>query len=399
MRAEGANQSLVEQLIARGALWSPPLIDAFRATPRHLFLDRVYHHHPERGWREIDTTRPGRGELRLIYSDRALTTRLSTPEIERGSLAISSSSQPSLMAQILEDLRLAPGQRVLEVGAGTGYNAALLAYAVGGEGKVTSIDVDRVVLGEARRHLEALPGREVELRHGDGRRGYPDGAPFDRILATAATPDLEPAWLEQLAEGGLLEAPLDLAPGLSYLVCGTVREGRFEGRLLRPAYFMPLREEGTTGRGPTPLLPGPERMTDVPAPWAGWLGRRPTTWALSGGGLLVALAFLGWLEGLSVGYAILPDDRPAYGVGDLVRGQVCWVSARTWRVSGKAGHELGLRLWRKFLDEGGPWPTEFRLTAQVGEAARAEGRLAYRKQGARCGQVWELIEARERGGV
>src|SRR6516162_1559401 len=181
--AEQANQRLVDQLIARGALWSRPLIEAFRATPRHRFLDRVWHYQRQQGgWREVRTHAPGRHELRLLYADRALTTRLSEPAPGQPPAPISSSSQPSLMAEILEDLRLSPGLRVLEIGAGTGYNAALLAYMVG---RVVSLEVDRGVLAEAEQHLRAFPDRHVELRHGDGRLGCPEDAPFDRILVTA----------------------------------------------------------------------------------------------------------------------------------------------------------------------------------------------------------------------
>jgi protein-L-isoaspartate(D-aspartate) O-methyltransferase len=419
--AEDANEELVDQLIGRGALWSGPLIAAFRATPRHRFLDRVFHF--QRGsegvWREVDTRQPGRSELRLLYSDRALTTRLSEPAGGRPAVPISSSSQPSLMAQMLEDLRLRPGLRVLEIGAGTGYNAALLAHVVG---LVYSLDVDRRVLAEAEEHLRAFPEREVIFRLGDGRLGWPAAAPFDRIVVTAATPDLEPAWLEQLAGDGLLLAPMELAPGLAYLVCGGLRGGCFEGRLTRPAYFMPLRAEGTEGDKETgrrgdkeiesqhsslspclpvslsPCLPqpGPEELTAVPAPWAEWLERRPPC---GGPGLLPALAFLGWLEGLAVCVQNLADGRIFYGVADRSAGHACWLGNREWRVTGNAGRDLGNRLWRIFLDAGGPWPTEFRLRAwPLGEdvPARSHQRWSYRRLGTRCEQVWELIERRER---
>jgi protein-L-isoaspartate(D-aspartate) O-methyltransferase len=403
--AEEANQHLVDQLIARGALWSPALTDAFRATPRHRFLDRVYHYQRDRpgraegGWREVSTRAPGRAELRLLYSDRALTTRLSQPGEGRAPVPISSSSQPSLMAQMLEDLRLGPGLHTLEVGAGTGYNAALLARVVG---RVVSVDVDRRVLAEAAEHLRAFPDRQVVLCHGDGRLGWPGEAPFDRILVTAATPDLEPAWLGQLAEGGLLLAPWEMAPGLAYLVRGGVRAGRFEGRLVRPAYFMPLRAEDDTGRdgsGPALLLPAPDRLAAVPAPWADWVERRP---ACGGPGLLPALAFLAWLEGLAVAGQTLPDGRTFYGVGDLVQGHVCWLGGQEWRVSGEAGRELGRRLWRGFLDAGGPWPTEFRLYAWPRDAADAlepageGGARTYRRQGPCCEQRWQLAGPRDR---
>jgi protein-L-isoaspartate(D-aspartate) O-methyltransferase len=395
--ADEANQVMVDQMIARGALWSRSLIEAFRATPRHLFLDRIFHYQQNQGWREVKTTSPGRNELRLIYSDRALTTHLSS-EGERGPVPISSSSQPSLMAQMLEDMQLRSGLRSLEIGAGTGYNAALLARVVG---PVISVDIDRAVLAEAERHLACLPERPVRFHHADGRGGYPAEAPYDRIMVTAATPDLEPAWLEQLGPGGRLLAPLDLTPGLAYLVCGTMVEGHFEGRLTRPAYFMPLREEYEAGRETSAgLLPVAERMSSVVAPWADWGERRSTGY---GARLVPMLAFLGWLEGLTVATASGPDGRLNYGVGDLVRGNACWLGAREWRVTGKEGRELGERLWRTFLDAGGPWPTEFLLRAyppgqEVELPDRSEQGLVYRRQGTACTQVWEMIEVRQRAG-
>jgi protein-L-isoaspartate(D-aspartate) O-methyltransferase len=398
--AEEAHHRLIDQIIARGALWSAPLVEAFRATPRHRFLDRVYHYTRQHGWREVQTRKPGRAELRLLYSDRALTTRLSGPAEGQPAVPISSSSQPSLMAQMLEDLRLAGGLRALEIGSGTGYNAALMASVVG---RVVSVEVDRRVLAEAQEHLRRFPDRAVEFRHADGRVGLPDEAPFDRILVTAASPDLEPAWLEQLAPAGLVQAPLELAPGLAYLVRATVKGGCFEGRLTRPAYFMPLRAEGESGRsdgaGASAVLPGPEGLQAVAAPWADWAERRAP-----GGGpsLLPALAFLGWLQGLAVSYQTLPDGRAAYAVGDMVQGHACWLGTREWRVTGPAGHDLGGRLWQTFLGAGGAWPTEFRLRAfprdrgADGPPSAAGARLSFRRQGPRCVHLWELVEPRSR---
>src|SRR5262249_54356023 len=141
-----ANEQMVDRLIAEGTLWSAPLITAFRATPRECFLDRVFQYHRKSGrWREIITRDPGPEELRLLYSDRALITRLSPPQPGEPEMPISSSSQPSLMAQMLEDLRPGPGMRILEIGAGTGYNAALLA-PLARPPPVVSIDLDRPAL-------------------------------------------------------------------------------------------------------------------------------------------------------------------------------------------------------------------------------------------------------------
>jgi protein-L-isoaspartate(D-aspartate) O-methyltransferase len=384
---------MVDRMIGLGSLWSPGLIAAFRDTPRHRFLHRVYQFQRRAGrWREVVTRDPGPDELRLLYSDRALITRLSPAPRAGAPVPISSSSQPSLMAQMLEDLRPRPGQRVLEVGAGTGYNAALLAH-VAGPGRVWSIDVDRQVLSEAWEHLNAFPGRHVELRHADGRCGYAEAAPFDRIMVTAATPDLEPAWLEQLAPGGLLLAPLALAPGLAFVLCGTVTDGTFEGRLTRAAFFMPLRAEGEA------VVPGSEAppagpFANVRAPWAGWFERRrPRPGWL---GFVQSLALYAFLRGLRVSYQSLPDGETTFGVAEP-DGTACWLGESAWHVVGEAGRALGERLWRAFLDAGGPWPTEFRLRASPrGEVAPGGGREVYKRQGPRCRQVWELIEPRER---
>jgi protein-L-isoaspartate(D-aspartate) O-methyltransferase len=395
--AEAIHRHLIEQLIGRGALWSPRLIEAFRATPRHRFLDRVYHYERQHGWQEVSARNPGRRELRLLYSDRALTTRLSDPG-STAPLPISSSSQPSLMAQMLEDLDLEPGLRTLEVGTGTGYNAALLAWMVG---KVISIDVDQRVLAEAAEHLRGFPDRDVELHHADGRRGHPAGAPYDRIMVTAATPDLEPAWLAQLAEDGQLQAPLELAPGVAYLVQGTVRGGRFEGQLTRAAYFMPLRAEHEVGRESLPaghaLLPSPELLPSVLAPWADWAPRRNTC---GGPGLLSSLLFWGWLHGLAVSVQALGNDT-LYGVADLVRGHACWLGLREWRITGDSGRKLGGRLWHSFLDAGGPWPSEMHLTAWPAELPHLApleepGRNTFRRHGPRCQTLWHLQEPRRR---
>ncbi|MCZ9339668.1 methyltransferase domain-containing protein, partial [Streptomyces sp. TRM76130] len=99
----------------------------------------------------------------------------------------SSSSQPSLMALMLAELRVADGDRVLEIGAGTGYNAALLCHRLGDDGLVTTVDLDPEITDSARRHLDAA-GYHPAVVTGDGARGVPGRAPYDRIIATCALP-------------------------------------------------------------------------------------------------------------------------------------------------------------------------------------------------------------------
>jgi hypothetical protein len=270
-----------------------------------------------------------------------------------------------------------------------------LAHVVA-PGRVLSIDVDRQVLAEAWDHLHAFADRRVELRHADGRCGYAEAAPYDRIMVTAATPDLEPAWLEQLAPGGLLLTPLALAPGLAFIACGTVADGTFDGRLTRAAYFMPLRAEGESGSSEAAALPVYGPLQIFPAPWAGWFERKRSRpgWL----GFVQAMVFYGLLRGLRVSYQMLADGEATYGVSDRDGAAVCWLGEQQWRVSGR-GRDLGEGLWRAFLDAGGPWPTEFRLRATArGDLAPGSGREVYERPGPRCRQVWELREQRERPG-
>jgi protein-L-isoaspartate(D-aspartate) O-methyltransferase len=389
-----ANEEMVDRLIAEGALWSRRLIAAFRATPRHHFLDRVFLYQRRReAWRELITRDPGPEELRVVYSDRALITHLSPTARPGTGTPISSSSQPSLMAQMLEDLQLAPGLNTLEVGAGTGYNAALLAHVVG-SGRVLAVDVDRGVLAEAWDHLRRFAERRVELRHADGRHGYPEAAPFDRIMVTAATRDLEPDWLDQLSAGGLLLAPLALAPGLAFVVCGTVRDGVFDGRLTRAAYFMPLRGEDEAGFSDTETPLAGEGARTLRAPWAGWFDRRRPriNWL----GFVQSLACYGWLRGLAVHYRTRTTGQPEFGVSEPDGSAWCWLGADAWQVSGESGQALGRGLWGAFLEAGGPWPTEFRLRASPSGGLCAGGPEAYLRRGPRCQQLWELNEPRER---
>jgi protein-L-isoaspartate(D-aspartate) O-methyltransferase len=125
--------------------------------------------------------------------------------------ALSSSSQPGIMAQMLEHLHLMPGLQVLEIGAGTGYNAALLGELVGPHGRVVTLDVDATVAARARQQL-ASGGHRAEVVVGDGIEGWRAAAPFDRIV-TATPPLIPKAWLEQLRPGGLLEVPMMLGRG------------------------------------------------------------------------------------------------------------------------------------------------------------------------------------------
>ena len=131
-------------------------------------------------------------------------------------IPVSSSSKPDLMLRMLEELDVADGHRVLEIGTGTGYNAALLAHRLGSE-NVFSVDVDPALIDTARPRLARL-GYHPTLAAVDGAGGLAEHAPCDRIIATCSVPAVPPAWIEQLRPGGAILADVEGPLGAGNLV-------------------------------------------------------------------------------------------------------------------------------------------------------------------------------------
>jgi protein-L-isoaspartate(D-aspartate) O-methyltransferase len=161
-------------------------------------------------------------------------------KFDEGGRAISSSSQPAIMAIMLEQLALQPGHNVLEIGAGTGYNAALMAHIVGEHGHVTTMDIETDLVESARAHLAAAGFAQVQVICGDGMLGYAANAPYDRIILTVAGWDIPPQWLAQLRPDGLLVLPLSFyGPQLS--IAFERQGGRLVSRSVKECGFMPIR--------------------------------------------------------------------------------------------------------------------------------------------------------------
>lgn len=200
--------------LRRGRSVTTPAVDAaFRTVPRHLFVPQVV---PEEA-----------------YRDTAIPTRWA------GGWPTSSSSQPAIMAIMVEQVNLTAGHRVLEIGAGTGYNAAILRELVGPSGQVVTIDIQADVAADAAAHLRAAGYDDVRVVTGDGGFGHPGGAPFDRIVVTAGITDASPHWVEQLGEGGMLVAPLRVSTMM--LSVALVKQGiLLRSRSVQCCGFMPL---------------------------------------------------------------------------------------------------------------------------------------------------------------
>ena len=244
--ADRRNQLLIDDLRAHGWLRSPQVERAFRATPRHLFLPGV--------------------PLDHVYRDGPVVTKWAE------NVPISSSSQPTSMAIMLEALALQPGQQVLEIGAGVGYNAALMAHLVGTAGHVVTIDVDEDITDAARDHLRGAGVSEVAVVQGDGGLGYAAGAPYDRIIVTAGANDIAPAWWDQLATGGRIVVPITgIDPRQSnQLLLALDRIGdHLEGGVASVMRFVPMRGAITSEVKADPAVLA--RLAVLPA------GNRPDT--------------------------------------------------------------------------------------------------------------------------
>jgi len=174
---ERERERLVQNLIRWGYLRSPQIIEAFREVPRHEFIPRNL-----------------RGEA---YADHPLPIGLGQ-----------TISAPSMIAIMMETLDLERGQKVLEIGAGSGYNAALLASVVGKSGKVVTVERIQELAAFARENLRRAGFGRVKVIVGDGTLGYPEGAPWDRILVTACAPKIPEPLVGQLGLGGKLGAPV-----------------------------------------------------------------------------------------------------------------------------------------------------------------------------------------------
>ncbi|MER5935011.1 methyltransferase domain-containing protein [Streptomyces sp. NPDC002054] len=230
---ELAHAAQLRELTAAGVLSDPAWRAAFAAVPRHLFVPYFFTGRGaghERLWCEDPDPAQRARWLRGVYADTPLATRL------RDGRLVSSSSQPSLMAKMLDALQVRDGDRVLEIGSGTGYNAALLCHRLG-DAQVTTVDLDEEITESARRHLDRL-GYHPAVITGDGARGAPARAPFDRIIVTCTLPQIPPAWLGQCRPGARILAPLSTG-----LIALRVRDAHFaEGGFLHTsAYFVPLR--------------------------------------------------------------------------------------------------------------------------------------------------------------
>lgn len=239
--------TLVDDLIADGVL-PQPWQAAFLAVPREVFIPDVI-------WRQagdwlVPLHRADDPEewLQHAYGPGYVITQVDdgTPTGREGQgwVPTSSASRPDIVALMLDAGRVEPGMRVLEIGTGTGYTAALLAHHLGPK-NVTTIEVDPGLAARARAALATAGYHEVTVVTGDGAWGYPEKAPFDRVLSTVAAPQVPYAWVAQTRPGGLIVTPWNSPYQPAGLLSLTVaQDGTATGNLVNTTIsFIELRSQ------------------------------------------------------------------------------------------------------------------------------------------------------------
>jgi protein-L-isoaspartate(D-aspartate) O-methyltransferase len=208
-------EDMVERQLRRRGITEPEILNAFGAVPREAFVSDEYAH--------------------LAYGDHPLPIE-----------AKQTISQPYIVALMVEAAEIQPGDNVLEVGAGSGYAAAVISRIAD---KVTGIERQHDLVEVARERLQRLGYDNVEVAEGDGTRGWPDSAPFDAILAAASGSHVPQPLLDQLNPGGRLVMPIGEPGGVQKLVKVTKRpDGSLQQSDLGAVRFVPLiGEEGWKG--------------------------------------------------------------------------------------------------------------------------------------------------------
>lgn len=235
-QADHLRNALVTDLVQRSVVRSPAVRDAFATVPRHLFLPNA--------------------DIATAYADRPVFIRwdAETP--------ISSSTQPTMMAIMIEQLHLEAGNRVLEIGAGTGYNAAIMAHIVGDAGSVVTVDIDQDIVDEAAGNLSQTGYHNVRVVCSDGFEGVATERPYDGIIVTVGAYDVSPNWVDQLKDGGILVVPLWFK-GANLSVALQKCNGELTGLSASPCTFIPIRGMWQRAEGYYPVGDPPDETLQM----------------------------------------------------------------------------------------------------------------------------------------
>ncbi|NYI07844.1 methyltransferase domain-containing protein [Allostreptomyces psammosilenae] len=254
-----AREALGRSLIATGAM-AAEWMSAFEAVDRATFLPaRIWPHDMlTRTASTVDRSEDPVSWYRYVDDDVPITTQWDDGRHAGpgpGNVPTSSCSAPSVVFAMLGDLRVGSGMRVLEIGTGTGYTAALLSHRIG-DSNVTTVEIDAGVAAGAREALLSV-GLRPNVVVGDGVQGHEADAPFDRLIATCGMRSIPAAWLRQTVPGGLIVAPWGTEySNRDYVVRLTKRaDGSAAGGFVRPVEFMKARSQRSVRAAHAEYLP------------------------------------------------------------------------------------------------------------------------------------------------
>jgi protein-L-isoaspartate(D-aspartate) O-methyltransferase len=206
-------EEMVRSQLQNRGISDTKILEAFKIVPREAFVPVEYR--------------------RYSYADQPIP-------IGEGQTI----SQPYIVAYMTEVLGVGPNEKVLEIGTGSGYQAAILAEL---EIEVYSIEVNETLAQRAKTTLENLGYKNIHLKTGDGYAGWQENAPFDAILVTCSPTSIPPRLEEQLAEGGRMIIPVGRQNSVQYLYLLEKHQGKIKQKNVMPVRFVPM----TDGKGKT----------------------------------------------------------------------------------------------------------------------------------------------------
>lgn len=233
----------IDQAIAgydHGRRLRPALRRAYMACPRHRFLRRYRWRSDGRLHRVTATTLAD--QLWTIYRNESLIHVLPGDGAagSTGDLPASTDSEPGFILHLAELLDPRSGHRLLEIGSGGGWLAAMMGHAVGPAGRVTGVEILPALARQSRQSLKSLDMRNVAIVNGDGADGYAADAPYDRVMVTAGTYDLPASLFDQTKEGGLLLVPISNKGGGEEVFLLRKTGDHFRSEIAIPGFYVPL---------------------------------------------------------------------------------------------------------------------------------------------------------------
>jgi protein-L-isoaspartate(D-aspartate) O-methyltransferase len=342
---------------------------AFLATPRHLFVRR-YREGGTTGWHQVTAENLAQ-HLPTLYADR--------PLVQSGDddgNVLSTISQPSFVLRMLDMLRLQPGQTVFELGAGSGWNAALLGHLVGPEGRVFSLELIPELARMAAETVQTLGITNVSIVAADGGDGHAAGAPYDRMIFTAGAYDLPRAFHDQLKDGGLLLVVIKLEGGGDSLYLLQKTGNHFESVDSMACAFVQLKGKyEMEGLDPAALNTLPEwpqlQEQEVSRSRFWWSGKGPESFAWRTMGIRFFLAisdplFRAFKTEKSAGR---PTEEHCFGLWDPERRSLV-LAKDDWLIAygNASASERLLEKVRQWVDLGMPAAASFKLQVHPGNS-------------------------------